>query len=76
VHEDGSSAATTIYVAIAVLSCLRTALYPFLPRSSQRLSDLLGFDGEVEKMVGSYIYLNPASSSSRLRYSLPSLMNA
>ncbi len=49
VHEDGSSAATTIYVAIAVLSCLRTALYPFLPRSSQRLSDLLGFDGEVEK---------------------------
>jgi len=31
-----------------VLSCLRTALYPFLPFSSQKLHEMLGFEGSVE----------------------------
>ena len=35
-------------MAISVLSCLRTALYPFLPFSSQRLHQFLGFEGNVE----------------------------
>jgi methionyl-tRNA synthetase len=35
-------------VAIAVISCLKTILYPFLPFSSQRLHELLGYNGKVE----------------------------
>ena len=31
-----------------MLSALRTALYPFLPFSSQKLHEFLGFKGSVE----------------------------
>ena len=46
---DRQAAATALYVAIVVLSCLRTALYPFLPFSSQKLHEFLGFKGSIEK---------------------------
>jgi methionyl-tRNA synthetase len=45
--RDRPASATTLYVAISVLSCLRTGLYPFLPFSSQKLHQLLGFTGAV-----------------------------
>jgi methionyl-tRNA synthetase len=45
IKEDRSSAATSLYVAIVVISALKTALYPFLPFSSQKLHKMLGFDG-------------------------------
>ncbi|MBR6331759.1 MAG: hypothetical protein IKR78_01320, partial [Dehalococcoidales bacterium] len=32
---------------IAVISALKTMLYPFLPDSSQKLHGFLGFDGNV-----------------------------
>ena len=48
IKEDRQAAATALYVAISVLSCLRTVLYPFLPFSSQRLHEFLGFEGSVE----------------------------
>jgi len=48
IKQDRQASATALYVAISVLSCLRTALYPFLPFSSQRLHRLLGFTGSVE----------------------------
>ncbi|MDO8687017.1 MAG: methionine--tRNA ligase [Dehalococcoidales bacterium] len=48
IKVDKSAAATALYVAIAVLSCLKTALYPFLPFSSQKLHQYLGFTGRVE----------------------------
>ena len=48
VKEDKQAAATALYVAISVISCLRTALYPFLPFSSQKLHQYLGFEGSVE----------------------------
>ncbi|MCD6453393.1 MAG: methionine--tRNA ligase [Dehalococcoidales bacterium] len=48
IKEDRLAAATTLYVAIAVISGLKTALYPFLPFSSQKLHRLLGFGGSVE----------------------------
>ena len=48
IKQDKPASATALYVAISVLSCLRTALYPFLPFSSQRLHELLGFRGSVE----------------------------
>jgi len=49
VKEDRQAAATALYVALNVISGLRTMLYPFLPFSSQKLHKLLGFDGAVEK---------------------------
>jgi len=48
IKEDRQAAATALYVAISVISCLRTALYPFLPFSSQKLHRYLGFEGSVE----------------------------
>ena len=48
IGEDRQGAATSLYVALSVISCLRTLLYPFLPFSSQRLHRLLGFEGRVE----------------------------
>jgi methionyl-tRNA synthetase len=48
ITEDRQAAATALYVAISVISCLRTVLYPFLPFSSQKLHQYLGFEGSVE----------------------------
>ena len=48
IKQDSQASATALYVAISVLSSLRTVLYPFLPFSSQRLHEFLGFEGSVE----------------------------
>jgi len=47
IKQDRQAAATALYVAISVLSCLKIALYPFLPFSSQKLHEFLGLDGNV-----------------------------
>lgn len=46
--KDSQAIATTLYVALSVISCLKTILYPFLPFSSQNLHEYLGFPGRVE----------------------------
>jgi methionyl-tRNA synthetase len=48
IKEAKHTVVTTLYVALVVISCLRTLLYPFLPFSSQKLHAYLGFDGSVE----------------------------
>ena len=48
IKEDRQAAADSLYVALYAISCLRTALYPFLPFSSQKLHEYLGFEGKVE----------------------------
>jgi len=48
IKEDREGAATSLYVALSVICCLKTALYPFLPFSSRKLHHLLGFEGGVE----------------------------
>ena len=48
IKEDHQAAADSLYTAIQVISTLRTMLYPFLPFSSQKLHEMLGFDGKVE----------------------------
>jgi len=48
IKEDRQASATTLSVAISVISCLKTILYPFLPFSSQKLHAFLGFEGKVE----------------------------
>ncbi len=48
IKEDKPAAATSLYVAINVISTLSTVLYPFLPFSSQKLHEYLGFEGNVQ----------------------------
>lgn len=48
IKQDKQAAATPLYVAIIVISALRTLFYPFLPFSSQRVHEYLGYDGNVE----------------------------
>jgi methionyl-tRNA synthetase len=48
IKEDRQAASKSLYTAINVISGLKTALYPFLPFSSQKVHEYLGFDGRVE----------------------------
>ena len=45
VRADREKAAATLWTALNVISTLRTAFYPFIPFSSDKMHDLLGFDG-------------------------------
>ena len=47
-RTDLERTATTLWVCLNVLSCLRTITYPFLPFSAQRLHEMLGYDGQVQ----------------------------
>ena len=48
VKTDKPAAGDALYTALTVISGLRTAFYPFLPFSSERLHHFLGFDGTIE----------------------------
>ncbi len=48
IKEDKPAAATSLYVAINVISRLKTLMFPFLPFSSQRVHEYLGFEGKIE----------------------------
>jgi len=48
IKTDKGSAATSLYVAIAVISAHKTVMYPFIPFSSQKVHDYLGLAGRVE----------------------------
>ncbi|MEK7847822.1 MAG: methionine--tRNA ligase, partial [Chloroflexota bacterium] len=48
VETDREGTGTTLYVALSVISCLKTILYPYLPFSSARLHGLLGLEGAAE----------------------------
>lgn len=47
VKTDMDDAARTLWTGLAVINCLKIAMYPFLPFSSQKLHELLGLDGQV-----------------------------
>ncbi|MFC2001478.1 methionine--tRNA ligase [Chloroflexota bacterium] len=49
IKEDRQAAADSLYVALYAISCLKTALYPFLPFSSQKVHEYLGFEGSIEE---------------------------
>ncbi|MFC1961421.1 methionine--tRNA ligase [Chloroflexota bacterium] len=48
IKEDRRTAAESLYVTLNVITQLKTALYPFLPFSSQKVHEFLGFPGNVE----------------------------
>ena len=47
VREDRTKAGAALWTGLAVIDCLKTLLYPFIPFSSERLHTMLGFDGSV-----------------------------
>jgi methionyl-tRNA synthetase len=48
IKQNKEAAATPLYVTLVVISALKTLFYPFLPFTSQRLHEYLGFKGNVE----------------------------
>jgi methionyl-tRNA synthetase len=48
IKEDKQAAADSLYVALYAISCIKTAMSPFLPFSSQKLHEYLGFEGSVQ----------------------------
>ncbi len=49
IKEDRQAAATSLYVALSVIAQLKTVFYPFLPFSSQKVHEYLGYNGRVEE---------------------------
>ncbi len=47
IKKDRAAAATSLWTTIAVIADLKTMLYPFLPFTSQKLHEYLGFHGKV-----------------------------
>jgi len=50
IKVDREAAGTSIYVMLQVISGLHTMLSPYLPFSSQKLHEYLGFEGEASQM--------------------------
>jgi methionyl-tRNA synthetase len=48
VKTDKAAAGDALYTALTVISGLRTAFYPFLPFSSERLHRFLGYEGTIQ----------------------------
>ncbi|MCY4651856.1 MAG: methionine--tRNA ligase [Dehalococcoidia bacterium] len=50
VKTERADAARTIWTSLTAINCLKVALYPYMPTSSEKLHAMLGLDGTVEKM--------------------------
>jgi methionyl-tRNA synthetase len=48
ISQDRQSAARALYVVIGIINTLKTALWPYLPFSSERLHHFLGYEGMVK----------------------------
>jgi methionyl-tRNA synthetase len=48
IKQDRQTAATSLYVALCIIAQLKQMLYPFLPFSSQKVHEYLGFEGKIE----------------------------
>lgn len=49
IKEDRAKAAVPLYVILVVLVRLKTMMYPFLPFTSQKLHEYLGYEGKIEE---------------------------
>jgi len=56
IKQDRQAAGRSVYTAIGAISALKTALYPFLPFTSQKLHNFLGLEGDVRE-VGWHLQL-------------------
>ena len=65
IKTDKQDAATSLWVSIAVINCLKVMLFPFLPFSSQQLHGYLGLDGKVEEGTWDFDHAVGAMESGR-----------
>ena len=49
IKTDFQAASNALFVGMYVISGLKTVLYPFMPFSSQKIHEYLGFHGEVDR---------------------------
>jgi methionyl-tRNA synthetase len=49
IKQDRQAAGRSVYTAIGAISALKTVLYPFLPFTSQKLHNFLGFEGDIRE---------------------------
>ena len=54
IKTDREEAGNTLHVALQVINCLKVALAPFLPFSSQKVHEFLGFNGAIEQEKWDY----------------------
>jgi methionyl-tRNA synthetase len=59
---DLARTATSLYVALCAINALKIALYPFLPFSSRKVHDYLGYSGPVEDAVWSAEPVSPGTA--------------
>jgi len=59
IKENREDAATALYVALSVISCLKTMLSPFLPFTCAKLHKYLGLPGSVEEQGWSVAEIVP-----------------
>ena len=72
IKTDRQEAATSLCVAIKVINCLKVVLAPFLPFSSQKVHEYLGFDGAIEGESWDFEPLvNAVQGGNRLRQPAP-----
>ncbi len=48
IKTDRERAGTSLWVAVQLINTLKTVLYPYLPFSSTKLHDILGFEDNIE----------------------------
>ncbi len=56
IKEDRADAGTIVYTALRVIDNLKTLWSPFLPHTSQRLHELLGYSGQLfgDQIIATY----------------------
>jgi methionyl-tRNA synthetase len=59
IKQNRQEAANSLYTAIRAITALKTMLYPFLPFSSQKLHEYLGFEGKVEDSSWEIVTIKP-----------------
>ena len=59
IKQDRQKAATALYTALSVIDILKTVMYPFLPFSSQKLHEYLGYAGKIEDQGWKITNLEP-----------------
>jgi methionyl-tRNA synthetase len=65
IKENRQFTATTLFTAVCIITHLKNMMYPFLPFSSQKIHEYLGFDGNIEEHIRSG-YLRPPQSPESL----------
>ncbi len=49
IRDDRETTATTLWVSLSAINCLKVVLSPFLPFSSRALHEMMGFTGDLEQ---------------------------